>query len=169
MLPSMGPRNFLRSVLLALAALAAATAIAEPVVVDRDSTLHSKPDANAPVVANLKRGTTGDATARQGPFVNLKTSAGTGWILSFNVRYGGGGTSGVDVSGVGNRVLGPQQKLNVTSTIGIRGIEKEDLQKAQFDAQQMALLEKYRASDAAAKAAAAGHGLRATEINYLDK
>jgi hypothetical protein len=165
----MAPRNFLRSVLLALAALAAASAFAEPVVVERESTIHAKPDTNAPVVATLKRGTTGDATTRQGPFVNLKTSAGSGWILSFNVRYGGASSGAVDVSGVGSRVVGPQQKLNVTSTIGIRGIEKEDLQKAQFDAQQLAQLEKYRASDAAAKSAAAGHGLRATEIKYLDK
>ena len=158
---------FIRTVVLVLAA-AASTAFAEPAVVERESTLHSKPDANAPVVATLKRGTAGDATTRQGAYANFKSSAGSGWILSFNLRYGGTSAGGVDGSAV-SRFAAPQQPLKVTSTIGVRGIEKEDLQKAQFDAQQVAQLEKYRASDAAAKSAAAGHGLRATEINYLDK
>ena len=157
----------LRFLLVVTLAFNCAAALAEPVVIERDSTLHAKPDANAPVTANVKRGTTGDATTRQGPWLNVKTSAGAGWILSFNVRYGGGSsTTGVDASTI-SRLTSPRQKLNVTSTIGVRGIEKEDLQKAQFDAQQVALLEKYRANDASAKAAATAAGLRPSEIEYL--
>lgn len=164
----MSPRALLSSVFLALAAVTSAPAFGEPVTVERDSTLYAKPDPSAPVVAKVKRGTTGDATTRQGAYVNVKTPAGSGWIVSFDLRYGGGADAGVDTSAI-SRLAAPRQKLNVTSTIGVRGIEKEDLQKAQFDAQQIAQLEKYRASDAAAKSAAAGQGLRATEIKYLDK
>lgn len=158
----------LRSLLLAVvAAFGCAAALAEPVVVERDSTLHAKPDASAPVTANVKRGTAADATTRQGPWVNVKTPAGAGWILSFNIRYGGASSNtGVDASTI-SRFTAPRQKLNVTSTIGVRGIEKEDLQKAQFDAQQVALLEKYRASEASAKATATASGLRPAEIEYL--
>ena len=164
----MAPRLFLRCVVLAFAALLSAAALAEPVVIERDSTLLSKPDPNAPVTANVKRGTSADATTRQGAWVSVKTPVGAGWILSFNVRYGGGSAdAGVDASALSR--LTSRQPLKVTSTIGVRGIEKEDLQKAQFDAQQMALLEKYRASDAAAQAAAKSSGLRPNEINYLDK
>ena len=157
----------LPSLLVALLTLVSGACLAEPAVVEQDSTLHSKPDANAPVVAKLKRGTQGDATTRQGAWVNLKTSAGVGWILSFNLRVGAAsGDAGVDASTI-SRFAAPRQKLNVTSTIGVRGIEKEDLQKAQFDAQQIALLEKYRVTDASAKAGAAASGLRASEIAYL--
>lgn len=161
---------FLRALLPVLLATASTLACAEPATVERDSPLYSKPDSNAPVVTTLKRGTTGDATTRQGAFVNLKTSSGTGWVPTFNLRYGSAAGSGgsVDTSTV-SRFAAPQQPLKVTSTIGVRGIEKEDLQKAQFDPQQIAQLEKYRASDAAAKASATSSGLRPMEINYLDK
>ena len=67
-----------------------------------------------------------------------------------------------------SRLVAPQQKLNVTSTIGIRGIEKEDLEKAKFDEQQVKLLERYRATDAQAKAMAASQGLSASTVKYLD-
>ena len=162
-------RPALTASLVLAAMLIAAAASAEPVTIARDSTLHAKPDASAAVTAKVKRGTSGDAGAKQGAWVNVKTSGGAGWILSFNLDYGApSGSGGADVSALKSRLTG-QQKLNVTSTIGVRGIEKEDLQKAEFNAQQVAQLEKYRASDAAAKSGAASAGLRATEIDYLDK
>ena len=166
----MAASALVRFVAAAVLAAPYVVAFAEPATVTADTPLYSKPDASASVVTRLKAGTTGDATTKQGVFFNFKSAAGSGWIPSFNLRFGAeSATSGGGVSSLASRLTGSQQKLNVTSTIGVRGIEKEDLQKAQFDAQQIALLEKYRASDGAAQAAAKSSGLRASEINYLDK
>ena len=145
-------------------------ALAEPVVVERDSSLHAEPRADAAVTASVKKGTAGDATTRKGPWVNLKTSAGAGWILSFNLRYGAGaaGGAGGDAAALG-KIAGSRQKLAVTSTIGIRGIESEDLKQAQFNEQQISLLEKLRSTDAQAKASASANGLHTVTVDYLDK
>jgi hypothetical protein len=149
---------------------ASGLAFAEPVVVERDSALLSEPRNDATVVANLKSGVAGDATVKKGAWVNVKTAAGTGWILSFNLRYGAAaaGGSGPDASTI-SRLAAPRQKLNVTSTIGVRGIESEDLKQAQFSASEMKQFEQYHTTAAQAKSTASASGLRAVSVDYLDK
>ena len=66
------------------------------------------------------------------------------------------------------RVVGPRQKLNVTSTIGIRGIGSEDLRQARFNEQQIQLLEKSRSTADQARASAASSGLKAVHVNYVE-
>ena len=74
-------------------------------------------------------------------------------------------TGGADSSG---RASAPRQRLNVTSTIGIRGLDEEDLKRANFDAQQMSLLERYAASKADGENAARASGLAAVRLEYFN-
>ena len=142
-------------------------AAAQQVTVERDSPLHAEPRADAAVVTTLKQGTTGEAIGKEGPWVNLKTRAASGWILSFNVRYGTGQATAPASGGgaLASRLGG--QKPAVTATIGIRGIEAEDLKRANFDAQQMNLLERYAASQADGENAARASGLSAVRVEYM--
>ena len=148
----------------------AAMAAAEPVTVERDSVVRVEPRADAAVVTNLARGATGTAVARQGAWVQVKSGATTGWLYSFNVRFGaaGGGTSdGAGGGSVLGRLFGPRQNVNVTATIGIRGLEEEDLKQARFDGGQIQALDGFAAGRDQAQAHAGRAGLSAARVDYL--
>ncbi|MGE0558634.1 MAG: hypothetical protein AB7E73_15255 [Burkholderiales bacterium] len=155
---------------LCLFAAIAAAAHAEPVTLERDSELRAEPRLGAPVTGKLASGASGDAQARQGVWVQVKSGETSGWLYSFNVRFGspaasGGASGGGSVLG---RVFGPRQRVNVTATIGIRGLEEEDLKQAQFDGGQLQQLDGFAASREQAEAHATEHGLAATRVEYLE-
>lgn len=151
-------------------AAVAATAYAEPVTLERDSVLRAEPRVDAAAVADLARGATGDAVARQGAWVQIKSGTATGWLYSFNVRFGvpgGGAADGAGAGSVLGRVFGPRQQVNVTATIGIRGLDEEDLKQARFDGGQIQELDGYAASREQAETHAGEAGLSASRIEYL--
>lgn len=153
-----------------LLAAVAAHAIADPVTLERDSVLREEPRTDSGVVANLAKGATGEAIARKGAWVQVKSATVTGWLYSFNVRFGavaagGGGSGGASVLG---RMFGPRQQVNVTATIGIRGLGEEDLKQAHFDGMQIQELDGFAASPEQAEAHAGAAGLSAGKVEYLD-
>lgn len=162
-------KPFKRWLVTALFAMVAAVAVAEPVTVERDSVLRAEPRTDAAVAGNLAKGATGDAVARQGAWVQVKSGPVTGWLYSFNVRFGavGASSSGGGAGSALGRVFGPRQQVNVTATIGIRGLEAEDLKQAHFDSGQMQQLDGFAASSEQAAAHAGDAGLSASQIEYL--
>lgn len=150
--------------------LGAAPVAAQQVTLDRDSPLYAEPRLDAAQTAQLKQGTAGEVVGKQGGWLNLKTAAGTGWLFSFNVRFppqkAADGEAGSSAS-LG-QVFGPRRSVSVASTIGIRGLEEEDLRQARFDAGQMKLLDGYVASKQAAEDAARASGLAPVKVEYLD-
>lgn len=164
------PQLLNRCLLTVVFAMVAVAASAEPVTVERDSVLRAEPRTDAGVAGNLARGATGDAVARQGAWVQVKSGAVTGWLYSFNVRFGAVGAGSSSGAGAGSalgRVFGPRQQVNVTATIGIRGLEEEDLKQAHFDEGQMRQLDGYAASREQAAAQAGKSGLNASKLEYL--
>ncbi len=149
----------------------AAIATAEPVTVERDSAVRIEPRADAAVVTNLLRGAAATAVARQGAWVQIKSGAATGWLYSFNVRFGAAGAATGDGAGGGasvlGRVLGPRQNVHVTASIGIRGLEEEDLKQARFDGGQIQVLDGFAAGREQAQAHAGRTGLSAVRVEYL--
>src|SRR5688572_19655818 len=159
-----------RVLLAALALAAAGTAAAQQVTLERDSPLYSEPRLESAPVAQLKQGATGDVVGKEGGWLNLKTPAGTGWLFTFNVRFPSQKTDGGD-SGAGSalgRVVGPRRSVSVTSSIGIRGLEEEDLKQATFNAGQMKLLGGYATTRQAAEQGARGAGLAPAKVEHLD-
>ena len=156
--------------LLAAAWLAAGTAAAQQVTLERDSPLYTEPRLDAAQVTQLKLGATGEVIGKQGAWLNLKTPGGSGWLFSFNVRFPSAQAATGD-SGAGaaaGRLFGPRRNVSVTSTVGIRGIEEEDLKQASFSAEQMKLLESYAATRDAAERRARGSGLAPASVEYMD-
>lgn len=144
---------------------------AQPVTLAVDSTLHEEPRADARALAQLKSGASGEMIGRQGAWIQLKTPAGSGWVMSFNVRFESGSQSAAG-SGSGSgvvRLLTPRQKPATTATIGIRGLEEEDLRRASVDMQQLQLLDRYGASRNDAASAAQASGLEPATVEYLAK
>lgn len=153
-----------------IAALCAAPATAQQVTLNRDSPLYAEPRLDAAQTAQLKQGAAGEVVGKQGGWLNLKTAAGIGWLFSFNVRFppqkAGNGEPGAGAA-LG-QVFGPRRSVSVASTIGIRGLEEEDLRQARFDAGQMKLLDEYVASKKAAEDAARATGLAPVKVEFLD-
>lgn len=144
--------------------LACGLAAAQQVTISRDSSLHAEPNADAPVVAQIKQGTPAQQIGKQGAWVNVKTGSGTGWVYSFNVAYAATGPASAAGSGGGGARRG-----GVTSTIGIRGLEAEDLKKATFDANQLNSLDSFATTKQDAESAARGSGLKGSKVEGPDK
>jgi hypothetical protein len=146
---------------------------AEQATVERESRIHAEPRLDAPEVGVAAPGTVADVLGRSGAWLNVRTPAATGWLFSFNVRFilkpsdatqksSGGGDSAI------GRLFGPRRGVNVTSTIGVRGLEKEDLQHARFSANQMQQLDGFAVSKEAAEESARAKGLTAMQVDYLE-
>jgi hypothetical protein len=99
--------------------------------------------------------------------VQIRSGSATGWLYSFNVRFGAAAGSGDGAGSVLGRVFGPRQRVSVTSTIGIRGLDEEDLKQARFDESQVQLLDGYAATREQAESHAGAAGLGAAQIDYL--
>jgi hypothetical protein len=144
--------------------LASFAALAEQIVVEKDSPLYASPQTSAKVVGQVKQGMTGEALAQKGTWVNVKTDAGTGWLFTFNVRFL---TPGASPAAKAAPIIAPRPR--VTATIGIRGLEAEDLKNATVDPQQLTLLDSYVASKQDAEKAARASGLAPARVDYLVK
>jgi hypothetical protein len=157
-------------VIVSVVLLAATSAAAQQVTLERDSALYGEPRLDSAQVAQLKQGATGEVVAKQGAWLNLKTSEGSGWLFSFNVRFqstgeGAGGSSGSG-SALG-RLFGPRRAVSVTSTIGVRGLEEEDLKQAALDPEQLKKLDGYAVTKEAAEEGARAAGLSSANVEYL--
>lgn len=110
---------------------------------------------------------------RQGPWIRVRTGDGTlGWLHLFDVGPAGGNGSGT-VAGAFRSVTGlfskpsSQRSTTSTTTIGIRGLDAEDLAKAQPDTQAVAKMETLRQSDADARQFARRAALATVSVEPL--
>lgn len=144
----------------------------EQVTVERESRLHAEPRLDAAEVAVATPGTVAEVLGKSGAWLNVRTPSTTGWLFSFNVRFmakspdAARESSGGAASAIG-RVFGPRRGVEVSSTIGVRGLEKEDLRQAQFNAEQMQQLDGFVASKETAVESARAKGLATVQVDYL--
>jgi hypothetical protein len=155
--------------LIAVLILAAASlpAWAQQATVAKDSDLRAEGSNSAPVVGKVTQGTTGQVTGKSGVFVNLKAPSAAGWLYSFNVNFASVDDGTSSTAGLG-RVRGSTQ-VQVTATMGARGFDTEDLQRASFNAQQMQLFEQYGVSKEAAASGAGASGLSSVRVEYMER
>lgn len=142
---------------------------AEPVTFTKDAALRSEPRFDAAPAAQIKQGTTGDASGKQGPWLNIKTPQATGWALTTDISFGSGGASsgGASLGGI----FGKRQQVSGTSTLGVRGFDKETIGTALGDGgtastEQLALLDGYAVSKDDGQSFASGKGLSASTVAY---
>lgn len=156
--------------LAALTVLGAGSAAAEPVTFTKDAPLRSEARFDAKPVAQIKQGTVGDATAKQGPWLNIKTPAASGWALTTDISFGSGGAASGGGS-PGQLFGGGRQQASSTNTIGIRGFDKETIGNALGDGgavseAQLARLDGYAVSKEGGQSFASSKGLSATSLSY---
>lgn len=147
--------------------LATASAFAQQVTIERDSELRAEAKPDAPVVGKVSKGTAGEVTAKSGAWVNVKTPEGAGWMFSFNVRYTSAQPAGQarpGDGGAGANPLAARRSPAVTGTIGIRGLDEEDLKGATNNPEQMKALEQAGTTKESAADSAAKQGLKPVRI-----
>jgi len=142
-----------------------AVAHAEPITVQRESPLRVEPSLMSATAGTVRQGVRGESIGKSGIWVNIKTDEGTGWVFTFNIRFGERTRGGSDLSAAGRMV---SARPRVVSTIGIRGLSEEDLQNAAFNAAEMRRLDAFTATPEASARRAQETGLAAVTVEYLE-
>lgn len=155
----------------AAAALAGGGAAAEPVTISRDGPLYAEASSTSAVVTQLKQGASGEAVGKQGAWINVKTGAGAGWLLSTNVRYGTAASAPSGSSGGWNPFARRPSSGSATATIGIRGFDEATIgsamgEGAPVSAAQLAQLDGFKAEKPDGATFASSKSLRASKVDY---
>ncbi len=147
----------------AVAPAATPATVAKPGVQAR-----AKPDFAAPTVAALAQNSSVSVTGQQGLWFKLALAGGKAGFVRVNdirVTYGSKETGGLASA----LFSGKAGKGRVTETASVRGLDESKLQTARFDAEQLQLLESYRATPEQADAAAAKRGWTTTEVPFAEE
>jgi hypothetical protein len=154
-----------------LALLQAGGVAAEPVTFTKDAALRSEPRFDAAPAAQIKKGTVGDASGKQGPWLNIKTPQASGWALTTDISFGSGSGGASGGASLGGIFGGGRQQVSGTATLGVRGFDKETIGTAlgeggAVSTAQLALLDGYAASKEDGQSFASGKGLSSSTVAY---
>jgi len=159
--------RLIRIILFAVVLPSIAANAAEMVTLERDTRLRAEPSPAAPGGATLKQGAKAELMDKRGVWIHVKSDGISGWLYTFDVRYGErqAGSGQGDAAAVGRFA---SARPATTATIGIRGLSEEDLQKASFNAGEMAQLDAYVASRQAAEQQASANSLQPVKVEYFE-
>jgi hypothetical protein len=146
---------------------ASASAWAAPGTVLRNEKLYSQPSSGAKVTATVARGTSVNILAKQGGWLRVTAGRSTGWIRLLSVRAGAGGLGGAGIGDVVGAATTRSDPSRVVAVAGLRGLNEEDLKKAQFNPDELARLQAMGVSPAQARSFAGQAGLAAVSVPAL--
>jgi len=158
---------------LMLLAFATPTLAQEALLTKRATALRDSPADNATTLATLPAQTSiNRLPARQGPWVQVKTESGaTGWLHMFDIGSNAqsSNTATGALRGLSKFFQGGSAPANrtATSTVGIRGLEAEDIANAQPNMAALAQAEGLRQDATQARRFAAEATLVARNVEPL--
>jgi hypothetical protein len=172
------PVSFTRLVLLAacLVPWPAQAQTAQTLTVKRDTEVRKQPDASAESIMPIAASSTvlhhGE---RQGAWMRIKADTGKqGWMRLFDLSAtstaastSGGGGAGNVLRGVGSLLAPGSSKPVTTSTLGVRGLDANDVATAQPNPAAVTQGERLRTSEAQAKQFAQRSGLTPRQVAEL--
>lgn len=134
----------------------------------REVELKAAPSQSAGLVARLAKHTKVEVLVEQRAWAQVKSGETTGWMLSFYVMKG---EPAPQVSW-GRRLssawsFGTDRKVNTSATIGVRGLDEEDLKSAQFDEVELKRLEGLSLAPAEGERFAGQGSLVPQRLEYL--
>lgn len=138
---------------------------AEPATVIRATELKADPATDAATVAQLPEKAQVDALERKGGWTRVKAGGAQGWVKMLALRYDGTAKRGD---------TGVAQAFNVARTgssgtqvtTGVRGLDEEQLAKAQPNPAELAKLDRYAVDRAGANEFAAEGKLSPVSVAY---
>lgn len=154
------------------ALLFAPWAWAQPATVLQESPLLHEPFSDARVVSTLSANSAVEVLKRQGGWYQVRAAQQQGWVHMSRIRLGeASNAAAVDASGLSQaRQLlqtGRSGATGTTVATGIRGLDVEDLQRAQPDHQAVAAMANFQSKPDAARQYAGAARLQANSIDYL--
>jgi len=154
---------------LALAATALVYAATESGVVLKADSIKSEPFKDASTVGNLSKGEAVQIVTKKGGWLQIKSSAGAGWVRMLSIKRGaaGGSSAAGELGGVAAMSTGRAGTGQITSATGVRGLSEEDLKAAKFDAAELARAQGNAVSASAAAQFAAAGKLASQNIAFL--
>lgn len=153
--------------------LVACGAQAEPGMASRATDVLAQPQSDAAKLATLTENETVDIRKRQGAWSEVKTTGNTiGWVRMLHLKAPGSGSTaaspGANPANALASLLGSGRSSgNATATTGVRGLDKEDLEKAQPDYNEFAKMQKLAVPASAGTAFARRSKLEPAQVAYL--
>jgi hypothetical protein len=160
-------KKFLISMAALVLGAATASALAAPGTVLRNDRLYSQPSASSKVTTNVAKGASVNILAKQGGWLRVTAGKSTGWIRLLSVRAGAGGLGGAGLGDVVGAATTKSDPSRVVAVAGLRGLNEEDLKKAQFNADELARLQAMSVSPTQARSFAGQAGLAAVSVPAL--
>lgn len=154
--------------LCSLLALPAAHAADSGAAIKADE-LKAEPFRDAKTIANLAAGDKVDILKKDGGWLKVKSTKGSGWVRMLSIRRGAARktTAGKEVSGLAKLASGRAGTGRVVATTGIRGLNEEELKAAKYDEGELKLMESFLTGRPDAKKFASQGKLAARNMDYL--
>jgi hypothetical protein len=136
----------------------------------RDVELRAQPVAGASVVGTVQKGARFEIVGEQKAWAQIKAGELTGWTLLFYVMKGdppAAASAGRTLSELWNMGTDRAGKGQITSTIGVRGIDEEELKAAKFNAEELRRLEGLLLPKQAGDSFAKDGHLASKKVDYL--
>lgn len=155
---------------------AAGAACAESALTARATDLQGQPQADAAAIVNLPENTKVDVVSRRGAWTQVKTAAGqTGWVRMLNLKQESSSAaasssgSGNPVSGLATLLGSGRTSSSATTTTGVKGLQKEDVQNAQANPTEFQKFKTYAVGKDAGEAFAKRSKLHPNKLEYLSE
>ncbi len=144
-------------------------AIADPGSTLKTDSVRAEPYPDAKILFSIAKGEQIDILARNGGWLRIKHTRGSGWIRMLSVKRGQPPktNSAAQASGVLKLASGRAGTGQVVSTTGIRGLSEEELKSAKYNAEELKKAQSYAVSAADAQLFASKGKLVARRVAYL--
>lgn len=155
-----------RTLLGLLAVIAALPAWATEGILLRDDILREAAAASAAAVGKAAKGARVVILARQGGWTQVRLANRTGWVRLLSVRADATDPRGSGLESV-VALTQARESGKVVAVAGLRGLNEGDLRAAQYNADQMRLLETQAVGTEEARRFAAEAGLTGRVVAHL--
>jgi len=134
--------------------------------VSKNDALRTKPFTNAGLVAALVKGNSVEIQKREGAWYFVKFGKKSGYVPMLSVQRTNQAPTATAGS-LSSTASGRSSGGGIVSTTGVRGLNEEELTKAQFSDSAVAAAERYRVSATDATAFSKEAGLAVQTVNPL--
>ena len=132
----------------------------------RDDDLRARPDAAAPALTRLAKGSAVRVLAGDGGWTQVSASGRVGWVRILSVR-GAGSASTADLGALAGAASAGRDPDRVVAVAGVRGLTEETLKLAEFNRGELLRLETYAVGADEAERFARDAALQRRAVAYL--
>ena len=129
--------------------------------------IKAEPFRDAGTVATLSAGDKVEILKKEGGWLRVKSTKGSGWVRMLSIRKGAARKSSDEAAGLLGVASGRAGTGKVVATTGVRGLNEEELKSARFDEAELKLAESYATGRPEAQKFAAQGKLTARKLDYL--